>query len=301
MDVVPADASNLRMTEIHYHPADPSAAEMAAGFDTGDDFEFLELLNISSHTVDLSQVQLQQVEINGQQDGVDFHFAEGDITQLGPGQRLLVVEDLAAFQLRYGDDLPVAGQWSGRLRNSGEQLTLIAGTDIVQQFSYDDAWYPQTDGQGASLEIIDPHRDQRPGVKAAPGAPACSPEARLDPPEPTPGSPVTSMATVALILPTWSPPSLPANTKTAFPETRHSPKGIGMAMATSIRATWSTCSSWATMSPKRDPCAVENRARDELFARGELDESLRDLRAAQGMLHVPRPMVLEPTIWDDAG
>ena len=29
---VPADASNLRISEVHYHPADLSAAEIAAGF-----------------------------------------------------------------------------------------------------------------------------------------------------------------------------------------------------------------------------------------------------------------------------
>ena len=35
----------LLITEIHYHPADPSLAERNAGFDDADQFEFLELLN----------------------------------------------------------------------------------------------------------------------------------------------------------------------------------------------------------------------------------------------------------------
>ena len=82
---------------MHYHPAAPSEVEIAAGFDDADDFEFLELVNISQHTLDLSQVELKRVMVDGQEHGVDFHFADGDLTQLGPGQRLLVVEDLAAF------------------------------------------------------------------------------------------------------------------------------------------------------------------------------------------------------------
>jgi hypothetical protein len=49
----------LRITELNYHPADPSPAELAAGFDNADDFEFLELKNISDlATLDLAGAQL---------------------------------------------------------------------------------------------------------------------------------------------------------------------------------------------------------------------------------------------------
>lgn len=43
----------------------------------------------------------------------------------------------------------------GGLNNSGEMLTLMVGDVLLQQFTYDDAWIPSTDGNGPSLEIID--------------------------------------------------------------------------------------------------------------------------------------------------
>ena len=154
VDVVAADASSLRISEVHYHPADPSPAEMAAGYTDADDFEFIELTNISDGVIDLTDVQLQKSTVEGNENGVDFVFAEGAVTLLGPGEYVVVVEDLDAFGFRYGADINVAGQWSGKLDNSGEQLTLVAGAQTIHQFSYSDRWHPQTDGQGPSLEII---------------------------------------------------------------------------------------------------------------------------------------------------
>lgn len=69
------------------------------------------------------------------------------------------MEDVSAFQTRYGSDLPLAGAWSGRLGNGGETITLLAGEQLLQQFAYDDGWYPPTDGQGKSLEIVDLRAD----------------------------------------------------------------------------------------------------------------------------------------------
>ena len=44
----------LRVTELMYHPAPPTAAELAAGYFDDDDFEFIEVTNISpSATIDL--------------------------------------------------------------------------------------------------------------------------------------------------------------------------------------------------------------------------------------------------------
>ena len=43
------------------------------------------------------------------------------------------------------------------LSNGGETLTLVDPYGaIIQQFVYDDAWYPTTDGDGYSLEFRDP-------------------------------------------------------------------------------------------------------------------------------------------------
>jgi hypothetical protein len=140
----------LRVSEIMYHPADPSAAELAAGFGDADDFEFLELVNISdSVTLDLSTVKFDQ--------GITIEFATAVITSLAPGTRLVIVEDPAAFAFRY-PGVPIAGQYSGRLDNAGEMLTMrLTDSSLVQTFTYDDTgpgWYPSTDGDGYSLVIV---------------------------------------------------------------------------------------------------------------------------------------------------
>ena len=149
-------AAALRISEVNYNPYDATAAEIAAGITDNNDFEFIELVNIGSQTLDLSGATLDRLQINGVEQGLEFQFATGAVTQLAPGQHAVVVENLAAFQLRYGSDLPVAGQWSGRLSNGSETLTLSAFGTIIQQFTYDDGWHQATDGQGATLELINP-------------------------------------------------------------------------------------------------------------------------------------------------
>lgn len=149
---LPADADSLRISEIHYNPADPSDSEIAAGFTDNDDFEFIELVNIAEQPIELSFTQF--VTVDGE--GISFDFSRGDVTRLRPHESLIVVEDIDAFRFRYGDGFPIAGQWTGRLNNGGELLTLIAGEEKIHEFSFDDDWYPETDGIGASLEVIDP-------------------------------------------------------------------------------------------------------------------------------------------------
>ena len=151
-----ADVPLLRISELHYHPAPPTPAEIVAGHDNSNDFEFVELVNVGPTPIDLSQLQLVQVPIDDEPQGVAFRFSEGSIGQLEPGEYLLVVEDIAAFNFRYGSGLPVAGQWTGGLSNNREQLTLQRDELILQQFAYDDEWHPTTDGAGASLEVMDP-------------------------------------------------------------------------------------------------------------------------------------------------
>ncbi len=154
--------ANLRISEINYNPHAPTPAEIAAGHTDKDDFEFLELTNIGSEPLSLAGASLDMVATPTGEQGVSFAFSLGAIQQLGPGQRLVVVNNLAAFQARYGNSQPVAGQWTGGLGNGGEQLTLSAFGSLVQQFNYSDLWYPTTDGQGATLEtanVRDPNLD----------------------------------------------------------------------------------------------------------------------------------------------
>ena len=153
---VPASSADLRISELSYHPSDPTAAEVAAGFNDADSFDFVEIVNISNKLIDLSDLAFETAVVEGDQQGILFEFADSDVTKLAPGERVVVVEDRLAFEKRYGDDLPVAGQWSGGLDNGGETILLKAGEGTVQSFAYADDWYPETDGQGKSLEVIAP-------------------------------------------------------------------------------------------------------------------------------------------------
>lgn len=136
--------SNLRITEIFYNP-DPAPSLPSIDPQS---FEFIELKNIGAATLSLAGVRFTA--------GVQFDFTTAAITTLAPGARLLLVADTNAFAQRYGPALPVAGQFTGRLDNSGERLRLDdAFGEPILDFSYDNRWFPVTDGHGFSLAIVD--------------------------------------------------------------------------------------------------------------------------------------------------
>lgn len=144
---IPPSATNLIVTELHYHPSEPSATEAAAGVNDADRFEFIELKNVGSEPVDLSGSRFVS--------GIRYIFAEG--TLITPGQRLLLVNDSAAAALRYPGVL-VSGEFGGNLSNSGERILLVDEDDrAVFDFSYDDdaPWPSRADGGGFSLQRID--------------------------------------------------------------------------------------------------------------------------------------------------
>ena len=151
-----ASSADLRISELHYHPSAPTASEVAAGFEDADSFDFVEIVNVSDKLIDLSELVLEPTTVEGDREGILFEFADSAITKLAPGERVVVVEDRLAFEKRYGDGLPVAGQWSGALDNGGETILLKVGEATVHSFRYEDDWYPETDGLGKSLEVIAP-------------------------------------------------------------------------------------------------------------------------------------------------
>lgn len=139
----------LRVTEIMYHPA-PTPGNSTPE----DDFEYLELSNIGTSTLDLTGIHFTN--------GLRFSFSGSAVTQLGAGQRVLVVKSLAAFTARYGAGLPVAGAYLGNLNNNGERISLHDRVgEVIQDFAYQDGWYPMTDGLGFSLVAVDEQADIR--------------------------------------------------------------------------------------------------------------------------------------------
>ena len=143
------DGLPLRITEIMYHPSDVTAMETAAGAADANDFEYLELTNVSSSlTLDLEGLQFLS--------GIEFAFPA---FSLAPGQRVFLVNDEWAFRLRYGAEPLVLGQYRGNLSNGGESVWLADRTgSTIQRVDYSDRdpWPVSADGGGASLQMIDP-------------------------------------------------------------------------------------------------------------------------------------------------
>lgn len=127
------------ISEIAYHPA------------AGDDAEFIELTNPTTESVDLSGWVL---------DGVGLTIPPG--TVLLPGKQVVFVARDTTFRATYGaTGRLVAGQFSGRLSDTGQRVRLLQGSRVVDEVSYDvtDPWPAAANGSGPSLELLDPALD----------------------------------------------------------------------------------------------------------------------------------------------
>src|SRR5437762_8466775 len=79
----------------------------------GDEFEFIELKNAGTNTLNLSGLAFTS--------GVSFTFSNG--TVLSPGQFFVLGRNAAALAGKY-PGLAINGIYSGKLDNGGEKLTL---------------------------------------------------------------------------------------------------------------------------------------------------------------------------------
>jgi hypothetical protein len=132
-------ANNMRITEIMYHPQNSDELDEP-------NEEYIELKNIGAETVNLNLVSFTN--------GIDFTFPN---LELAPGEYVVVVQDHNAFEGRYGTDMNIAGEYSGRLNNAGERIRLEdAIGQTILDFDYKDGWRSITDGDGFSLTVIDP-------------------------------------------------------------------------------------------------------------------------------------------------
>lgn len=119
---VPADASNLVVSEIYYNEPGNEEAN-----------EFLELTNISGSEIDLSNLSFAA--------GLTYTFPLN--TTLAPGSQLVITPD----------------NYEGNLANGGETLTLVDATGtVIETFTYGDShpWPEAADGEGFSLVRISP-------------------------------------------------------------------------------------------------------------------------------------------------
>ena len=148
-----AAPSNLNLTEIHYHPAEPSSlAELAVSTDA-DDYEFIELTNVSA----ISSVDLDGVRFTA---GLTTVALGHEI--LRPGEHGVFVKNAAAFAARYGRMIPaprILGVFTaGNLSNGGESVILSGKSGDLRSLVYSDTapWPVAPDGKGQSLTLIQP-------------------------------------------------------------------------------------------------------------------------------------------------
>ncbi|MDD4994329.1 MAG: lamin tail domain-containing protein [Paludibacter sp.] len=148
--VVPANYSDIKITEIQYHPLGENLID-----DSG--FEFIELKNTGTSCLDMGGLKFTQ--------GIDYTFPAE--TQLGAGEFIVLASNSNNFFSRY-KFRPVA-EYNGKLDNGGEQLVLISPTnDVVSNISYATSgiWPSSPDGTGYSLVPTDynPKGNQTDGV-----------------------------------------------------------------------------------------------------------------------------------------
>jgi len=154
VNTVPASAANLVVSEIMYNPPGPTSAEQAAGFNNDNMFEYLEVQNISTESVDMAGVSFPN--------GFTFDWPAADVNLriLAPGERAVLVGHLAAFHFRYapGPGIKIAGVFDGNLGNGGERLVMSGPLGVIKDFAYSDdpPWPVEADGDGYSLVLNNP-------------------------------------------------------------------------------------------------------------------------------------------------
>jgi hypothetical protein len=144
--VMPENYNDLRLTEIHYHPADEGDIDDR-------EFEFIEIKNTGNYNLDIGGFRLAG--------GISFEFAPE--TQLLPKGFLVLASDIRCFYDRYG--YAPFDEYSGQLSNDGENIALLTpanDTLCMVTYSNTDGWPSKPDGGGYSLVTVDfnPDYDQ---------------------------------------------------------------------------------------------------------------------------------------------
>jgi hypothetical protein len=137
------ELTNLKVTELNYHPPD-----VIAGVDTtsGKYYEFIEFKNTGESSIDLSGLVLDSA--------VYYKFPSG--AMLPPGNFFVIVTKPSFFYEKYGR--VASGNCQDYFDNGGEYVLLrdTAGNEILS-FTYDDKlpWPEMPDGYGYSLSAVE--------------------------------------------------------------------------------------------------------------------------------------------------
>ncbi len=130
----------LALTEVMYQPISTEP-----GFQPDERLQFVELKNVGTEPLDLTGYAFIK--------GIRFAFSN---LVLAAGDHVFVVSNRFAFELRYGASPRIAGEFTGNLKNSGENLLLRSPAgELVVDLLYDQTWRPLADGLGFSLVLKD--------------------------------------------------------------------------------------------------------------------------------------------------
>jgi hypothetical protein len=146
-------AGDITCSQLHYHPLDPTPAEVTAGFLDADDFEFIELMNISGHAINIEGLHFTTA--------VSYTVPIGPLAQMAAGERVLIAKSTAAFLMRYGAPVGarLLGQYTGNFNNRVDQVVLAAANgSVIFDFYYAEGngWPVEPDGDGPSLILRAP-------------------------------------------------------------------------------------------------------------------------------------------------
>ena len=146
-----ATVEPLVLSELMYHPTDFGTVD-------GDEYEFLELRNAGTQTLQLGGMKFTA--------GIDYTFAPG--STIAPAARLVLARITSRFLEKYPAVTP-HGEWgaASNLANSGETLTLTNPAGLtVFSVTWSDAapWPGEADGLGRSLVPVDPDAAATPAL-----------------------------------------------------------------------------------------------------------------------------------------
>ncbi|MBN1816949.1 MAG: lamin tail domain-containing protein, partial [Sedimentisphaerales bacterium] len=151
------------INEIMYHPFNPDDPDHENILE-----EYIEIANVGAQRVNLSGWQFTK--------GIQFTLPS---LLLKPGDQYVIVADTSTFVAKYPGVTNILGNFTGRLSNSGEMIALTdASGNVIDQVRYADEgnwgrrvlgpvdrnhrgweWRAAHDGQGYSLELINPQMD----------------------------------------------------------------------------------------------------------------------------------------------
>jgi len=112
------------------------------------ELEYIEILNVSTKTIDLSQLEFSDASSNGS--AIDFGF-------ISPNEYAILCDkdDTTSFQ-PFGKVVALSSLPA--LNNSGDVISLRINSTLIDGLAYSNDWYddPEKDDGGYSLELVNP-------------------------------------------------------------------------------------------------------------------------------------------------